>query len=85
MTPISVIILCGQSPRHLYFANQVCKVCNPKAIIHESGTVAPFKKALNLLTNQKNYGVRFLDGQGIANVMLEIKKPYFSFPTNRPN
>jgi len=53
MPPISVIILCGQSPRHLYFANQVCKVCNPKAIIHESGTVAPFKKALNLLTNQK--------------------------------
>lgn len=53
MTSISVIVLCGQSPRHLYFANQVCKVCNPKAIIHESGTVAPFKKALNLLTNQK--------------------------------
>ena len=53
MTSISVIVLCGQSPRHLYFANQVCKVCNPKAIIHESGTVAPLKKALNLLTNQK--------------------------------
>ena len=52
MTSISVIVLCGQSPRHLYFANQVCKVCkvcNTKAIIHESGTVAPFKKALNLL------------------------------------
>ncbi len=37
MSNLSVVILCGQSPRHLYFANQLCKACQPKAIVQESG------------------------------------------------
>jgi folate-dependent phosphoribosylglycinamide formyltransferase PurN len=51
MSTLSVIILCGQSPRHLYFANQVCKACKPLAIIHEGGHDAPLKKIINLLVN----------------------------------
>lgn len=49
MSNLSVVILCGQSPRHLYFANALSKACNPKAIIQESGHDKPFKKILNLL------------------------------------
>ena len=51
MSQLSVIILCGQSPRHLYFANQLCKACKPQAIIQESGHDAPLKKIFNLLRN----------------------------------
>ncbi len=49
MSKLSVIILCGQSPRHLYFANQVAKACRPLAIIQESGHDDPFKKLIKLL------------------------------------
>lgn len=51
MSQLSVIILCGQSPRHLYFANQLCKACDAKAIIQESGHDSPVKKIINLLLN----------------------------------
>ena len=51
MSQLSVIILCGQSPRHLYFANQLCKACKPLAIIQESGHDQPLKKIINLLRN----------------------------------
>ena len=51
MSQLSVIILCGQSPRHLYFANQLCKACKPLAIIQEGGHDAPLKKIINLLLN----------------------------------
>ena len=49
MSQLSVIILCGQSPRHLYFANQLCKACKPLVIIQEGGHDAPLKKIINLL------------------------------------
>ena len=51
MSQLSVIILCGQSPRHLHFANQLCKACKPLAIIQESGHDAPLKKIINRLVN----------------------------------
>jgi hypothetical protein len=51
MSQLSVIILCGQSPRHLYFANQLCRACKPLAIIQEGGHDAPLKKIINLLSN----------------------------------
>jgi methionyl-tRNA formyltransferase len=51
MSQLSVIILCGQSPRHLYFANQLCKACKPLAIIQEGGHDAPLKKIINLSLN----------------------------------
>ena len=53
MSQLSVIILCGQSPRHLYFANQLCKACKPLAIIQEGGHDAPLKKIINLLLHPK--------------------------------
>ncbi len=49
MSQLSVIILCGQSPRHLYFANQVAKACKPLAIIQESGHDRLFIKIIKLL------------------------------------
>ncbi|NOR68303.1 MAG: formyl transferase [Methylomarinum sp.] len=49
MPQLSVIILCGQSPRHLYFANQLSKAYNVQAIIQEGGHDAPLKKIIHLL------------------------------------
>jgi methionyl-tRNA formyltransferase len=51
MSNLSVIILCGQSPRHLYFANQLSNASRPLAIIQEGGHDAPLKKIINLLLN----------------------------------
>jgi folate-dependent phosphoribosylglycinamide formyltransferase PurN len=48
MSKLTAIILCGQSPRHLYFANQVAKACKPLAIIQEGGHDAPFMKIIKL-------------------------------------
>jgi len=53
MSNLSVIILCGQSPRHLYFANELCRACDPKAIIQESGHNWTVRKILRLLSNPK--------------------------------
>ena len=49
MSQLTVIILCGQAPRHLYFANQVAKSCKPLAIIQESVHDASFMKIIKLL------------------------------------
>jgi len=38
MSDLSVLILCGRSPRHLYVANRLCKAARPLAIVHETGT-----------------------------------------------
>lgn len=51
MSNLSVVILCGQSPRHIYFANEVCRFCQPLAIVQESGSHHFFKKIFNLLTH----------------------------------
>ncbi|MEJ2645723.1 MAG: formyl transferase [Gammaproteobacteria bacterium] len=37
MSELSVVILCGKSPRHLYVANRLCGAARPLAIVHESG------------------------------------------------
>ncbi len=50
MSTLSVVILCGQSPRHLYFANKLCHACDPKAIIQESGHNLTTKKILRLIS-----------------------------------
>jgi folate-dependent phosphoribosylglycinamide formyltransferase PurN len=34
---LSVLILCGRSPRHLYVANRLCRAARPLAIVHETG------------------------------------------------
>ena len=37
MSDLTVLILCGRSPRHLYVANRLCKDAIPLAIVHETG------------------------------------------------
>ena len=38
MSDLSVMILCGRSPRHLYVANRLCRAAQPVAIVQETGT-----------------------------------------------
>lgn len=38
MSDLSVLVLCGRSPRHLYVANRLCRAAHPLAIVHETGT-----------------------------------------------
>jgi hypothetical protein len=38
MADLSVLILCGRSPRHLYVANRLCRSAQPLAIVQETGT-----------------------------------------------
>jgi methionyl-tRNA formyltransferase len=37
MADLSVLILCGRSPRHLYVANRLCRSTRPLAIVQETG------------------------------------------------
>lgn len=37
MSRLSVMILCGRSPRHLYVANRLCEAARPLAIVQETG------------------------------------------------
>jgi len=41
MSELSVLILSGRSPRHLYVANRLCRAARPLAIVHETGTQWP--------------------------------------------
>ena len=38
MSNLSLMMLCGSSPRHLYIANRLCKAARPVAIVQESGS-----------------------------------------------
>lgn len=49
MNKLSVMILCGRSPRHLYVANQLCRAANAVAIVQEAGSHWTIKKVLKLL------------------------------------
>ena len=37
MSSLSIMILCGRTPRHLYIANRLCESARPLAIVHETG------------------------------------------------
>lgn len=37
MSRLTVLILCGRSPRHLYVANRLCQAAVPLAIVQETG------------------------------------------------
>jgi len=46
---VTVMILCGRSPRHLYIANRLCAAAKPLAIVQETGaqwTAARFARQL---------------------------------------
>lgn len=49
MSNLSLMILCGRSPRHLYVANRLCRAANPLTIVQESGAEWDLKKTLKLL------------------------------------
>lgn len=49
MSRLSVMILCGCSPRHLYVANRLCEVARPLAIVQETGAQLDARKVLKLL------------------------------------
>ena len=38
MSSLSVMILCGRSPRHLYVANRLCESARAVAIVQETGS-----------------------------------------------
>lgn len=49
MSNLTVMILCGRSPRHLYVANRLCAAAMPVAIVQETGAAWTAHKVLNLL------------------------------------
>jgi hypothetical protein len=49
MSSLSVMILCGRSPRHLYVANRLCEGARPVAIVQERGTQWSGRKLLKRL------------------------------------
>jgi len=62
MAELSVLILCGRSPRHLHVANRLCRAARPLAIVHEAGThwtAAKIAKAIRP-TNLWRKGWRWL-------------------------
>lgn len=50
MSDLTVMILCGRSPRHLYVANRLCQAARPVAIVQETGGDQRMAKAARLLT-----------------------------------
>lgn len=49
MSSLSVMILCGRSPRHLYVANRLCAAARPVAIVQETGAQWRIEKVLRRL------------------------------------
>jgi hypothetical protein len=49
MSSLSVLILCGRSPRHVYVANRLCESARPVAIVHETGGEWSGRKLLRQL------------------------------------
>ena len=49
MSSLSVMILCGRAPRHVYVANRLCEAARPVAIVQETGAPWNAKKILKNL------------------------------------
>ncbi len=49
MSKLTIMILCGRSPRHLHVANRLCRAANPVAIVQETGSQWSAKKIAKLL------------------------------------
>jgi methionyl-tRNA formyltransferase len=49
MSSLSLMILCGRSPRHLYVANRLCESARPVAIVQETGMQWSAKKIVRTL------------------------------------
>ena len=55
MSSLSLMILCGRSPRHLYVANRLCESARAVAIVQETGSQLSAGKILRQL-NSGNFG-----------------------------
>ena len=53
MSELSLLILCGRSPRHLYVANALCRAGRPLAIVQETGAEWSPRKTLGKLRPDK--------------------------------
>lgn len=49
MFDLSIVVLCGRAPRHLYVANRLCQAGRPLAVVHETGTQVTAAKIRRLL------------------------------------
>ena len=49
MAELSIMVLCGRAPRHLYVANRLCSTARVVAIVQEAGNHWTYKKILKLL------------------------------------
>lgn len=49
MSSLSVMILCGRSPRHLYVANRLCEIARPVVIVQETGSQLTGRKIMKQL------------------------------------
>jgi methionyl-tRNA formyltransferase len=96
MSSLSVMILCGRSPRHLYVANRLCESARPLAIVQETGsrwTTAKLKpanlarKAWRWLRDRRRYAgggeTRYFFGQRPAQLTrpdLAVAVPHINHP-----
>ncbi len=53
MSSLKVLVLCGQSPRHLFVANRLCEAADVQAIVHESGKEFDLVRVYKLLMRPK--------------------------------
>lgn len=49
MAELSIMVLCGRAPRHLYVANRLCSAARVVAIVQEAGSHWTYKKILKQL------------------------------------
>src|SRR5438132_4827266 len=49
MSSLSVMILCGRSPRHMYVTNRLCEGARPVVIVQETGSQLNGRKLLRQL------------------------------------
>jgi len=88
MSDLSVLILCGRSPRHLYVANMLCESARPVAIVQETGSQWNGKKLRRLLNPVKLWrkGWRWLrdrrryTGGGEAKFFFGSRAPFLARP-----
>ena len=88
MSDLSVMILCGRSPRHLHVANRLCDGARPVAIVQETGSQLTPGKVLKLLHPAKLYrkGWRWLrdrrrySGGGEARFFFGDRTPALARP-----
>ena len=78
MSSLSVMILCGRSPRHLYVANRLCRAARPVAIVQETGSRwnrEKFAKVIRpaVLWRKGSFGTHSERGSRFAERILTVR------------